>query len=79
MKPIFKTKTVVVQQKSVRAIAKKTGVGHSTISRINRGYDFTVETAKKLLKEIEACPCCGAKLTNGKPYDSSSRSPQHGG
>lgn len=47
---------------SLREIARKSGVGHATVSRIYRGKDFTVSTAKKLLPYMSQCPCCGHPL-----------------
>lgn len=56
-----KFKTVIVEKKAetARSIARDTGIGHSTISRIMNGEDFRVSTAKKLLPHLLECPCCG--------------------
>lgn len=48
---------------SLREIERETGVPLSTLSRINRGEDFMISTAKKILPLLDACPCCGKPVT----------------
>lgn len=51
-----------MDQMGVRELARAAGVSPATVSRIKRGEEPDMATAKKLLPFMNDCPCCGQKL-----------------
>lgn len=63
----------LVTIKGVRGTAALLHMSPATVSRIARGHDLDMETARQLYDEIGVCACCGrstvSKSLSLKPED----------
>lgn len=61
--------TDIVEQMSVRELARRAGISPATAHRFKSGLTVDIPTAQKLLSAnvISICPCCDAGKSEAKP------------